>query len=128
MRAVAHPYYLPDFTDAFTYSIPFLLEHVVGVLQQLVLQLKADRKALTEDEKKADEALAEKTKRLYAKSIRARGQQKEFLKVLSEDYHKNMALFLQVLKEDEKNEAYPVKAKKPPHLRGGLKRCSSGLL
>lgn len=129
LRAVAHPFYLPDFVDAFTYSMPFLLEHVVGILQQLVVSIKTEHEALTEEQKKADEALAEKTKTLYARSSRAREQQQEYRKVLDADYHKNMQLFLDVLKKDAKNEAFPEKRRRaPPPLGGGLKRCSSGIL
>lgn len=129
LRAVVHPYYLPDFTDAFSYSIPYLLEHVVGVLQQLVLQLKSDRKALTEEERRADEALAEKTRQLYLKTGKAREQQQIYRRIMDSDYHPNMPLFLQVLRRDAKNEAYPEKVRRTlPPPGSGLKRCNSGII
>eukprot|EP00727_Mastigamoeba_balamuthi_P001451 m51a1_g11302 putative serine threonine protein phosphatase 2b catalytic (520) ;mRNA; r:71032-73204 len=123
-RSVPHPYNLPDFIDGITYSLPFLLEHVVGILQQLVLQLKAEgRRVLTADEKAADEKLASKTKQLYIKSQKARSTQEEMRRITSPE---KLSQFEKMLRLDADNEAMPsrtAKARLSP--KPGLKRTES---
>jgi len=128
IRAVQHPFYLPDFADGITFSIPVLLENIVGILQQLVLELKMDPETLTDEEKKSDEALAVKTKALLERNSKIVAEREKYRKVLSSDYHKNMALFLDVLRNDAANEAYPVMKKRATGGGASLKRCSSGFL
>jgi serine/threonine-protein phosphatase 2B catalytic subunit len=109
---VAHPHYLPGFTDVFSWSLPMLLENVVGVLQQLVVGMIEEGQqqpdALPEEEQKRDHALAMKTKSLYAKFKRVREQQEEFMHMREESYHKNMSLFERMCRRDRENEACPV--------------------
>ena len=120
---VEHPYVLPDFADALSWSLPFLLENIVSVLQQLVVGViqdgAADKDSLSPEERAADDALAEKTKALYAKSRRIKEQRDKFMRVNDESYHKNMSLFEEILKRDLDNEACPLGPPQP------FKRCSS---
>ena len=113
IRAVPHPYYLPDFVDGITFSLSLLLENslfkarlitimqlfhfcfllcgfkttVVGILQQLVLELKMDPETLTDEEKKSDEALSVKTKELLVRNKKRMAEREQYRKVLSSDYH-----------------------------------------
>ena len=60
---------------------------VVGILQQLVLELKMDPETLTEEEKQSDEALAAKTKVLLERNSKIVAEREKYRKVLSSDYH-----------------------------------------
>ena len=115
LRSVPHPYYLPDFTDSFTYTIPLILESgkkkkkeeeedcfkrrlslllffiVVDILQELVVQIKTDTSKDSEEEIEADKALAEKTKMLYDRNKKLRAQRSEFRRVLDPSYHSTTA-------------------------------------
>ena len=104
---VPHPHVLPGFVDAFTWSLPMLLEGIVCVLQQLVMDTSRDGDADTEEEKAADKALEEKTHSLFQRVARVRTQQAAFRAVQNESYHKNMTLFERILREDQENEATP---------------------
>jgi len=104
---VAHPHVLPGFVDGISWSLQLLLEKVVEILQQLVLGMIRDGTAETEEEKIADEALAEKTRSLYQKIDRLRSQQASIRAMQNESYHKNMSLFERILKQDQENEATP---------------------
>ena len=122
---------------------------VVGILQQLVLELKMDPETLTDEEKKSDEALSVKTKELLVRNKKRMAEREQYRKVLSSDYHslfpspklfifqrtdfttettENMALFLDVLRSDASNEAYPLAKKRTVGGGASLKRCSSGFL
>lgn len=125
---------------------------VVGILQQLVLELKMDPETLTEEEKKSDEALSAKTKELMVRNRKRMAEREQYRKVLSSDYHslflllslsfsfcfssrhvcvnqtENMTLFLDVLRSDATNEAYPLAKKRTVGGGASLKRCSSGFL
>ena len=106
---VEHPYVLPEFADALSWSLPLLLENIVSVLQQLVMGVIQDgAEDLSPEERAADDALAEKTKALYAKSRRIKEQRDKFMRVNDESYHKNMSLFEEMLKRDSANEACPL--------------------
>lgn len=60
---------------------------VVGILQQLVLELKMDPETLTDEEKKSDEALSVKTKELLVRNKKRMAEREQYRKVLSSDYH-----------------------------------------
>ena len=66
---------------------------VVGILQQLVLELKMDPETLTEEEKSSDAALAEKTKALLARNSKLVAEREQYRKVLSSDYHSLLLLY-----------------------------------
>lgn len=66
---------------------------VVGILQQLVLELKMDPETLTEDEKKSDEALSVKTKKLMVRNKKRMAEREQYRKVLSSDYHSLFRFF-----------------------------------
>jgi len=104
---VPHPHVLPGFVDGISWSLQLLLERVVEILQQLVLGMIRDGSAETEEERVADEALAEKTRSLYQKIDRLRTQQASIRAMQNESYHKNMSLFERILKQDQENEATP---------------------
>ena len=127
MNAAPHPFYLPDFMDGITFTIPVLLQRIVEVLQQIVVQVKLDADAPTPEERAADADLARKTKALFERNERSQKQRDKYKKLLSPDYHKNMPLFLEVLKRDAQNEAYPKVVRRTPK-RGTLQRTTSGFL
>jgi len=126
MHDSPHPFYLPDFVDGISLTIPLLLQHIVEVLQRLVVDVKLDSTEPTEDERAADEELAGKIRTLYARNEKSQKQREKFQKILSPDYHKNMPLFLEVLKRDSQNEAFPKKQRKAP--KRMLKRTTSGFI
>ena len=60
---------------------------VVGILQQLVLELKMDPETLTEEEKENDEKLASKTKALLERNSKRLCEIQQYRKILDRDYH-----------------------------------------
>lgn len=126
-----HPYVLPGFADCFTWSLPILLENIVNVLQQLVVGMIEEGSThpdqLSPEERRADEALASKTKELYSRYEKIREKQSVIQHMKDEDYHKNMSLFEQMLKKDRASEACPedVTPKSPTNPRV-LRRSTSG--
>jgi len=127
MHDSPHPFYLPDFVDGITLTIPVLLQNIVEILQQIVVQVKLDASPLSEEERASDKELAGKIRVLYARNEKSQKQRDKYQKILSPDYHKNMPLFLEVLKRDAQNEAFPKKARRTPK-RGMLHRTTSGFI
>ncbi|KAL7716291.1 Uncharacterized protein QTN25_006283 [Entamoeba marina] len=122
-----HPFQLPDFQDGMSYSLPYLLEHCVKILQELVIAIKDDKEMSIEDIAN-DAKLKQKTEILLNKSAQIREQHEEYRKVLSPDYHKNMSKFEKALRGDKQNEQYPtpemVASRQKNHI-GLLKRGAS---
>eukprot|EP00727_Mastigamoeba_balamuthi_P006407 m51a1_g2387 hypothetical protein (488) ;mRNA; r:716350-718988 len=112
------PYWLPNFLDVFSFSVPLITENVVRILQNLVIMLREEEKAgVTEEERRADAALAEKTKKLFIKSQKLREQQEEYRRVLTPTYHEKMHKFEEMLLMDRKNEAMPEDHGHGTHMR-----------
>eukprot|EP01106_Pelomyxa_sp_JSP_P008611 TRINITY_DN2401_c0_g1_i3.p2 TRINITY_DN2401_c0_g1~~TRINITY_DN2401_c0_g1_i3.p2 ORF type:complete len:152 (-),score=55.63 TRINITY_DN2401_c0_g1_i3:91-495(-) len=111
-QAIVHPFNLPDFVDAFSYSLPFLLEQIVLILQKLVIQMREMGPDMSSDELAADEALRVKCVTLYATSLKSKAKQ-DALKRAVETYSKSLSKFQATLKADAPNEAAPRRAKKP---------------
>ncbi|KAL7715282.1 Serine/threonine-protein phosphatase [Entamoeba marina] len=111
----------------FYYSLPYLLEHCVKILQELVIAIKDDKEMSIEDMVN-DAKLKQKTEILLNKSAQIREQHEEYRKVLSPDYHKNMSKFEKALRGDKQNEQYPtpemVASRQKNHI-GLLKRGAS---
>ena len=68
---VDHPYWLPNFMDVFTWSIPFVSEKVAGLLMKILEVCNED----DDDELSEEEVKAAKRERIRAK-IRAIGRMK----------------------------------------------------
>ena len=101
-----HPFQLPEFQDGISFSLPYLLEHCVKILQHLVISIK-DKSQLTKEELEAEDELKVKTEKLFAKSQKIREQQAAYRAVLEKDYHENMSKFEKALKTDKQNEQFP---------------------
>ncbi|EDR26452.1 serine/threonine protein phosphatase 2B catalytic subunit, putative [Entamoeba dispar SAW760] len=101
-----HPFQLPEFQDGFSFSLPYLLEHCVRILQDLVISIK-DKKQQTIEDVAADTRLKQKTQQLFAKSQKIRENQEKYRAILSETYHKNMTKFEKALQLDKQNEQFP---------------------
>eukprot|EP00727_Mastigamoeba_balamuthi_P007465 m51a1_g3339 hypothetical protein (531) ;mRNA; f:393288-395252 len=119
IQEAVHPYYLPNFTDAFSYTLPIITENFADILRALMKSVFECSRGVTQEELKADEALAEKVKLLHAQSRRVQEQRESYLKVLEPGYHKNMSLFERVRKMDELNEARPTDIE-TQHLLSGI--------
>lgn len=76
---VDHPYWLPNFMDVFTWSIPFVAEKVAGLLMQILEVCNGD----DDDELSEEESKAAKRERIRAK-IRAIGRMKAMCEAASE--------------------------------------------
>jgi len=126
MHDSPHPFYIPDFVDGISLTIPVLLQNIVEILQRIVVQVKLDSAVPTEDERAADKELASKIHSLYARNEKSQKQRDKYQKILSPDYHKNMPLFLEVLKRDAQNEAFPKKVRRAP--KRTLQRTTSGFI
>ncbi|ELP93414.1 serine/threonine protein phosphatase 2B catalytic subunit alpha isoform, putative [Entamoeba invadens IP1] len=122
-----HPFQLPEFGDGISYSLPYLLEHCVRILQDLVIAIKDDKQQ-TIEEVAADAKLKRKTELLFAKSAKIREQQEKYRAVLNENYHKNMSKFEKAVKSDRQNEQFPTLemiASKQANHTGLLRRGAS---
>lgn len=127
MHDTPHPFCLPDFADGITFTIPVLLQRIVEVLQKIVVQVKLGTEDPTDAERAADAELARKAKELFARNERSQREREKYQRLLSPDYHRNMPLFLEVLRRDAQNEAFP-KAARPVRKRGALQRTTSGFI
>ena len=103
-----HPFQLPDFQDGFSFSLPYILEKIVDILQHIVMKVKTP---LTKEEKmeelQTDELLKRKLPLLYAKSKLMKEKREMYRKVLEQNYHVNMSKFEKALLSDKQNEQYP---------------------
>ncbi|KAH3765728.1 calcineurin catalytic subunit A [Pelomyxa schiedti] len=123
-QSVPHPYNLPDFIDCFTYSLPFMLEQIVMILQKLVIQMRDMGPDLSPEEQAADDDLRMKCQKLFAASQRQRAKV-DVIKRAVASYTQKMSQFKRVLQLDMANEAAPrpVRITKKP----SLKRNSSAV-
>jgi len=63
---VKHPFYLPDFCDAFSYSVPSLMENLVTILTEIVIDIKEENP----DEMSAEEIAMNADIDVKAKNLR----------------------------------------------------------
>ncbi|KAH3763727.1 calcineurin catalytic subunit A [Pelomyxa schiedti] len=105
-QSVPHPYNLPDFIDGFTYSLPFMLEQIVMILQKLVIQMRDMGPDLSPTEQALDDELKRKCQKLYAASQRQRAKA-DIVRRAVDSYTQKMSQFKKVLHIDMANEASP---------------------
>lgn len=82
-----HPYYLPDFENCFTNSLPIILESIVGLLQGLVIDVKTKKKKATSEERDLDDELEYKIESVFQESKKLREKRSRFTKIQLQDYH-----------------------------------------
>eukprot|EP00727_Mastigamoeba_balamuthi_P008763 m51a1_g4509 hypothetical protein (529) ;mRNA; r:395540-398192 len=126
MDNVAHPYYLPDFADVFSWSIPYLMESLVTMLSDLVIAIKEENMADITPEKRArDISLAGKMQQMRMHLAELEEQQakreKSKRELLAAD-HPNVSKFLRAVTADAHNERFP---STPKPARELLKRKGS---
>eukprot|EP00727_Mastigamoeba_balamuthi_P004873 m51a1_g14384 hypothetical protein (908) ;mRNA; f:296311-300861 len=114
-RESQHPFVLPQFMDAITYSLPFFTDQLATLFQALASSIKSPSQERTAKEIEMDKALDEKIAALQKRQERLKQAQEQYLSVLSPSYHKNIGLFDKVLEADRVNEGRPLKQK---HLLG----------
>ncbi|EMD49709.1 serine/threonine protein phosphatase catalytic subunit gamma, putative [Entamoeba histolytica KU27] len=120
-----HPVVLEDFQDGMSYSLDYLMEGIITILQELIVGIKDDKNIGDEPE---SDLLAEKSKKLFAKSSKLQERREKLLAVNDKDYHKNMSLFERACMLDEVNESCPTPemiTRKFQHHPGALRKGMS---
>eukprot|EP01107_Rhizomastix_libera_P004416 TRINITY_DN17452_c0_g1_i1.p1 TRINITY_DN17452_c0_g1~~TRINITY_DN17452_c0_g1_i1.p1 ORF type:complete len:540 (-),score=132.05 TRINITY_DN17452_c0_g1_i1:9-1628(-) len=102
-----HPYCLPGFQDAFSYSIPILANHLLSLLRQLTTDVRGPGSPCPGEEEEEDLKLQHKLQSLLQRNEKAKELKDSFDQILSSEYHPNMSLFEAVLRRDRDNEAFP---------------------
>ena len=84
---VPHPYYLPDFENCFTNSLPAILDNVVGLLQYLVIQTNSDDSFDSPEDQQMDNELKQKIEEVFQETEELREKRSQFSKIQLKDYH-----------------------------------------
>jgi len=111
-----HPFYLPDFSDPFSYGLPFLMENMVSVLADLVISIKEESAdLLSPDERALDSVLTDKLVKLRYQ-VRMRERKHERLLKLKQSLlattNSNPSIFEKIRAEDLENEQSPHKKRR----------------
>eukprot|EP01107_Rhizomastix_libera_P016498 TRINITY_DN6915_c0_g1_i1.p1 TRINITY_DN6915_c0_g1~~TRINITY_DN6915_c0_g1_i1.p1 ORF type:complete len:551 (+),score=120.39 TRINITY_DN6915_c0_g1_i1:26-1654(+) len=129
-RAVHHPFFLPDFIDAFSFSVPFLMENLVMMLSEMVIEIKEeDPTSISKEEVEMGMGLEKKAKAMQV-AMKARESKERILNrkkqsLLAMD-HPNLSLFERAVAMDMKNEQAPVNRRRGhPGAGRELKRQAS---
>ena len=81
-ESVDHPFNLPDFFDAFSYSLPTMMEVVVNILSELVVSVKEeDEASMTEEDKRSDENLKQKVHLYIEKTTKQNEANKQMIEL-----------------------------------------------
>jgi serine/threonine-protein phosphatase 2B catalytic subunit len=131
--AVAHPYFLPDFAEVFSWSIPYLMESLVTMLSDLVIAIKEENMSdVSVAKRERDTLLAEKMSQMRQRLCDLETRQARIDKMKAEilsTQHPNVDKFLKAVAMDSPNEQCP-KPKAASHhgpRAAGLTRRTSNL-
>ncbi|KAH3757899.1 calcineurin catalytic subunit A [Pelomyxa schiedti] len=124
----SHPFYFPDFADAFSYGLPFLMESMVSVLADLVIAIKEEPiESVSPTERDMDVALTDKLSKLRT-TLKLQEIKRERLdrlrqSMLASDH--DLSLFDRVRLGDQVNEQAPRRKTPTKSARRPLQRTSS---
>lgn len=112
---VDHPFNLPDFIDAFTYSTPMLMEQIVMLLSHLVIAVKEEcDEDISAEDRQLDVELEQKINDLIAKTeVQSKERRKSLnlKKQIRAMNTTNKDWFDKMLSLDRKNESRPKSCK-----------------
>lgn len=119
-RSAPHPYYIPEFQDAISFAVPFLMDKIVDVLTNLVIDVKEESAAsISSADKVLDKNLAEKMLKLretMTKREKAEMRTDKIRRQLLDFRNVDMSLFEKVKLVDKRNECAPKPGSTLPHL------------
>ena len=121
-----HPLVLEDFQDGMSFSLDYLMEGIITVLQELIIGIK-DEKNMG-DESSGYDTLAVKSRKLFMKNEKKEQKRQKLLAINDSNYHENMSLFEKACMLDEVNESRPTEdmiTKRFQHHPGALRKGMS---
>nr|BAN40283.1 serine/threonine protein phosphatase 2B catalytic subunit gamma isoform, putative [Entamoeba invadens] len=99
-----HPVVLEDFQDGMSFSLDYLMEGIITILQELIVGIKDEKNVGDGDDK---DPLIEKSKKLFAKSSKIQERREKYMAINDKNYHQNMTLFEKACSIDSENESFP---------------------
>ncbi|KAL7711927.1 Serine/threonine-protein phosphatase [Entamoeba marina] len=114
---VDHPFNLPDFFDAFSYSLPTMMEVIVNILSELVVAVKEEDESSLPEEEKIDDQIFQTKLNAFKSQTEAKLKEKRELLALKKEIRQSQKMnqdwFDKVLLLDKKNEQKPRRATRP---------------